>query len=428
MKDVGEPKEHVRLGARLLILVAMLMVMTAFSQFIRTVVGTLAPILRSDLGLDARLLGLANGGFFIAFLVMQLPLGILFDRHGVRRTTAWLTYLAALGSLLGAICAEPWSFIASRILVGIGSAGYFMGTLVVAGNWFRDRRFVSIVSLVYAVSNLGTLAATAPLSLANEAVGWRTVLVVIALVTVIIAVGIHFFVHDFPSHASIPENAATGAGLVEGWREVWRTPGITPILVMAATAYPSMSTLLATWAAPYLADVYHLDSAARGNLLLLFASMQVLGVLGWGQLAAHRAGTSKVIVGCGAGAVLALTSLALWPSPSLFLAAGLFAASCLLGAFGSLVLMEGRQLFPARIAGRGVTAINLAQVGGSAVLPIVTGAIAGWLPAGDGSGSAMGYRLSFGFIAACLLTSVALYSFWRQSGSQTAIATGGKRY
>lgn len=349
---------------------------------------------------------------------MQLPLGVLFDRYGVRSCVVGLTWLAALGSALGAVCIEPWSFVASRVLVGIGSAGYFMGSLVIAGNWFHDRQFVSIVSLIYAVSNLGTLAATAPLSLASDAVGWRAAFVGISALTVIMGIALQLFVRDWPTEAVADQAPSTGDfELIAGWREVWRTPGIAPILIMAATAYPAMSTLLGTWAAPYLADIYDLNSSARGGWLLLFAAMQVIGVLGWGQLAAHYAGTSRVIIGCAASAVLALTSLALWPSPSLPMAASLFAASCLLGAFGSLVLMEGRQLFPPRIAGRGVTSINLAQVGGSAALPIATGGIVGWLPAPDGSGSAIGYRLSFGFIAACLLISLIFYGLaqWAKS-------------
>ena len=35
-------------------------------------------------------------------------------------------------------------------IAGIGSAGYFMGSLVIAGNWFRGRQFVPIVSMIYA--------------------------------------------------------------------------------------------------------------------------------------------------------------------------------------------------------------------------------------------------------------------------------------
>ena len=88
---------------------------------------------------------------------------------------------------------------------------------------------------------------------------------------------------------------------------------------------------------------------------------------------------------------------------------------CLLAAFGSLVMMEGRRLFPEHISGRGITTLNLAQVGGAALLPIVTGAIIGWAPTAAGTGTAIGYRLAFGVIALCLLAGLVAYCRLRPS-------------
>ncbi|HUN51227.1 MAG TPA: MFS transporter [Candidatus Sulfotelmatobacter sp.] len=408
--EVVRDRAELKAGQSSLTLVLMLIAMTAFSQFFRTSVGTIAPELRVDIGLDARLLGLANGSFFIAFLVLQLPLGVLFDRYGVRRCVVALTGLAALGSLWGAYAFDPWSFIASRVLVGIGSAGYFMGALVVAGAWFRDRRFVGVLSWVYALSNIGTLAATAPLSAAAEGIGWRAAFAVIAAITLALGLALHLFLRDSPADATTRlASGGSPAALVDGWREVWRTPGLAPILAMAAIAYASVSTMLGTWAAPYLNDVFGAGPYVRGEWLLVFAVAQVAGTLGWGQIAAHRVGTGWVIVRCAAAGVVVLGLLALWPNPPLWLAAGLVACFCLLASFGSLVMMEGRQLFPEHIAGRGITTVNLSQVGGSALLPVVTGAIIGWAPAAGGEGSALAYRLAFGVIALCLLAGLLAY-------------------
>ncbi len=391
-------------------LVVVLVAMTAFSQFFRTSVGTIAPELRADLGLDARLLGLANGSFFLAFLALQLPLGLLFDRYGVRRCVVALTWVAALGSLWGAYAPGPWSFIVSRVLVGVGSSGYFMGTLVVAGTWFRDRRFVSVLSWVYALSNVGTLAATAPLSSAAQSVGWRITFVGVAVLTAALGIAVSCYLRDSPEDAPPrPPPADTFAGMLDGWREVWHTPGLPPILAMAAIAYASVSTVLGTWASPYLNDVFSAAPVVRGELLLVFAGAQVLGTLGWGQLAAHRVGTTRVIIGCGVAAMIVLALLAAWPAPSLGSAAAMLGAFCLLAASGSLVMMEGRRLFPEHISGRGITTLNLAQVGGAALLPILTGAIIGWAPQAAGSGTEISYRLAFGLIALCLLVGLVAY-------------------
>jgi predicted MFS family arabinose efflux permease len=198
-------------------------------------------------------------------------------------------------------------------------------------------------------------------------------------------------------------------GMLDGWREVWQTPGLPPILAMAAIAYASVSTVLGTWATPYLSDIHGAGPALRGELLLVFAGAQVIGTLGWGQLAAHRVGTSWIIVRCGVAATVALVLLVAWPDPPLGVAAAMLGTFCLLAAFGSLVMMEGRLLFPEHIYGRGITTLNLAQVGGAVRLPMVTGAIIGWAPTAAGTGTTIGYRLAFGVIATCLVVGLAAY-------------------
>jgi predicted MFS family arabinose efflux permease len=285
-----------------------------------------------------------------------------------------------------------------------------MGTLVIAGNWFRDWQFVSVVSWIYALSNLGTLAATAPLSAAADAFGWRTTFIAIAAVTVALGLGVFALVRDFPPEVAARQvRPQTLAELSSGWRDVWQTPGLLGILAMAAVAYPTVSTVLGTWAAPYLADVYRLGSSERGELLLAFAAAGVVSILAWGQIAAHGVGTTRVIVNCGSAATAFLGLLALLPHPPLWLATALLSAVCIFASFGSLVLMEARQLFTQEIAGRGITTVNLAQVGGSAVLPIVTGFVIGLDPAADGAGSASAYRLAFGIVALALLIGLVIY-------------------
>src|SRR3546814_12607527 len=69
-------------GVRLL---AVLTALTVLSQFFRVSNGVIAPGLIRDLGLTPSSPGLANGAFFLALLVMQITVGMRFDRIGPRR-------------------------------------------------------------------------------------------------------------------------------------------------------------------------------------------------------------------------------------------------------------------------------------------------------------------------------------------------------
>ena len=71
--------------------------LTAVSQFYRASLSAIAPEVSHDLGLCPDALRLANGIFFLALGVVQLPVGMVFDRVGPRRTIGALTVLAVAG-------------------------------------------------------------------------------------------------------------------------------------------------------------------------------------------------------------------------------------------------------------------------------------------------------------------------------------------
>ncbi|MFO7483638.1 MFS transporter, partial [Oceanibaculum nanhaiense] len=101
-------------------LLPMLAAITIVSQFFRTSLGVIAPELIQDLSLSPAILGLANGSFYIALFVAQIPVGILFDRIGTRRTVAWLTGIAVAGALLHAVARNGEELVAARLLLGLG--------------------------------------------------------------------------------------------------------------------------------------------------------------------------------------------------------------------------------------------------------------------------------------------------------------------
>jgi MFS family permease len=70
------------------------------SYVFRVVNAVIAPDLVADLGLDAGALGLLTSTYFLTFAAFQLPLGILLDRFGPRRTEALLLLVAAAGAFL----------------------------------------------------------------------------------------------------------------------------------------------------------------------------------------------------------------------------------------------------------------------------------------------------------------------------------------
>jgi predicted MFS family arabinose efflux permease len=264
---------------------------------------------------------------------------------------------------------------------------------------------------VFAASNIGTLAAATPLAWIAATVGWRSGFLGLAAITLLVAVGFLVFVRDRPPEYRGPEPTRESPGkILRGLWEVWRTPGLGPVLSMHFFAYATMLTVLGVWGGPYLYDVHKLDGVARGNVLLAMGVAQILGILAYGPMDRVLRSRKRVVFGGAAISMVLLATLAALAHPPLWLAVSLLIAFCFFCAYGTVIVAQGRALFPDRLAGRGVTTVNMAQCLGLAVLP----AAAGYIVEGFGAGDTA-YRWVFGTLAAGLVLGSFAYVRARDS-------------
>ena len=76
-----------------------------------------------------------------------------------------------------------------------------------------------------------------------------------------------------------------------------------------------------------------------------------------------------------------------------------------------LIATHGRQFYPDRLIGRGISTVNCAVLFGAASLQVLTGAIVQTLARADGTIGELAYRAMFGALAAALVIALACY--WR---------------
>jgi predicted MFS family arabinose efflux permease len=344
------------------------------SQFFRTSLAVIAPELSRDLDLTTQDLGFLSSVWFIAFAVMQIPVGIALDKYGIRKLVAPMVLVAALGALLLAVAPNLEVGILAQVVIGIGCAPVYMGTLVLLTRWYDPARFASLASLVLALGSLGNLMGTAPLAWLAGLIGWRMALVAVAAIVGVSALLVWLFVQDTrdgspaPASGEHPLRALIGTFKVARKRELW------PLMPMALTGYGVMVTVRGLWGGPYLADMFGLDAIERGNVLLLMSIGMIIGPLLYASIE-RRTDRRKLPVLL--GSCITLISLAvLMVTGSLLVAT---VALVLIGCFGSvfnMVMAQGRRFFAPQEMGRGLTLLNGACFAGAALLQALTGQVA----------------------------------------------------
>jgi predicted MFS family arabinose efflux permease len=385
-----------------------LTLLTGLSQFHRSALGVIAPELSADLALTPAMLGAANGMFFAAILVMQLPVGIALDRLGPRLVVAGLSVIAVLGLVLQGLATDGTTLLVARALIGIGCAASFMSAVVLCARWYAGGDMTLALSRIFALSQMGILLAGAPLAWLAGWLGWRDAFLISALLTGLAALAWWRLVQNDPPHKPAP--ARKPESLMEALRgqfSIWRLPGLSRVLALHLVAYAAAATVIGLWAGPYLADVHGLDANARGRALAVMGLAMPIGLLLVGPLEKHFFPRAGLITAGAALSALMLIGLALWPTPPLPVALGLLVGLIFFSSYPVLLVTEARGLFPDHLVGRGATTVNMAQLVGSALLPLLVGMVIGFFPMAEAVRPEAAYRAGFAVLAGSLLLGLA---------------------
>jgi predicted MFS family arabinose efflux permease len=347
--------------------IAILVLGYVLSQFYRAFLAVLAPLLSDAIGADAADLSRASGAWFLAFALMQVPVGWALDKIGPRLTASVLLALGGGGgALMFALAGAPVDIVAAMVLIGIGCSPVYMASLYIFARSYSPAVFATLAAGLIGIGSLGNLAGSAPLAMAAAAFGWRQTVFGLAVLTLFTALAILALVRDPPK----AEGNGRGSLL-----DLLAMPALWPILAIMAVHYAPPVGIRGLWIGPYFADVFGADAALIGRATLIMALAMIVGNFAYGPLD-RLVGTRKwVILPGNLLATGALFSLWAWPDASVSLSIALLAALGLFGASFGVVMAHGRALFPAHLAGRGVTLLNLFGIGGAGLMQVATGRI-----------------------------------------------------
>jgi MFS family permease len=87
-------------------------------------------------------LGNLAASYFYAYLILQIPAGLLLDRFGPRRMTTLAIAVCALGSLVFAKADTLFVASVGRFLTGAGAAFAAVNCLKLIANWFPYKHFL----------------------------------------------------------------------------------------------------------------------------------------------------------------------------------------------------------------------------------------------------------------------------------------------
>ena len=134
---------------------ALVCIFYAYEFFLRIIPSLLVDVLQTQY--HATAVGIASfaTSYFVAYVVLQIPAGLLFERYSFRWISALGLLLCIAGTLLFTSAHVLWLGLFGRFILGCGSAFAFIGAISFIRMYFPEKFFTFLIAIVISV---GTIA------------------------------------------------------------------------------------------------------------------------------------------------------------------------------------------------------------------------------------------------------------------------------
>ena len=174
-------------NARWLRLIPVAMIVYVISFMDRTNISYAFEGMGRDLGIDKTAQGLAGGIFFIGYLFLQIPGGMLAERWSAKRFVGIMIVLWGAMAMLEGAVQNFTQLLIVRFLLGVAEGGIWPAILVLISHWFPSGERARAYAFWMANLALSSII-TQPLSGAIvSAVGWRGLFVIEGVLPFLIA-------------------------------------------------------------------------------------------------------------------------------------------------------------------------------------------------------------------------------------------------
>jgi len=158
----------------------------SLSHFLQLALPPLFPLLRVEFDVSWTLLGALVGTFYVASGIVQFGAGFAVDRAGARPVLLTGMSLAVGGTLLASLAPGPWWLFPAAAIMGVGNGVFHPADFAILNASVEPKRLGHAYSMHGVGGNLGYALAPIVSFGIGAAFGWRTALVVMGLIGLVV--------------------------------------------------------------------------------------------------------------------------------------------------------------------------------------------------------------------------------------------------
>lgn len=260
--------------------------------------------------------------YFYAYLLLQIPAGLLLDRFGPRKTTTIAIAFCSIGGLIFAWSGSLFVAGIGRFVTGIGAAFAAVNCLKLIANWFPFRQFAFMAGLMMTMAMLGAVGGQAPLAAFIQKFEWRQAIEIISIAGLILAALFWIVVRDrAPDHSREKNLTSEKISIFDSLRKIFKNPQSWWLSIYSGFAFAPVMVFGGLWGVSFIGQSFQLDHNIAAQMVSLIFIGFAIGapVFGWFS---DWLGRRRIVMIWGTiVALLSITTVVYAPGISVFMLA-----------------------------------------------------------------------------------------------------------
>jgi predicted MFS family arabinose efflux permease len=238
-----------------------------YQYILRISPGVLINEIRHDFYMNADEFAILGSMYYYGYSLMQVPLGVIIDKVGIRRTALCSIFLCIAGTLLFAFTRDPMIAYISRFIAGVGAASSFMSVLKLSNDYLPVKLRSVAIGAALTAGAVGALITGAPLNyLLKQFSSWQVAFVIFATTGLFIWLLAFFYLPA--QKREIGVNQKQAYNIKNSLLKIIKTKPIMIYAFIAIGLYAPLSVMGDLWGTAFLMKKLSLSREIASPILM----------------------------------------------------------------------------------------------------------------------------------------------------------------
>lgn len=344
-----------------------------YQYILRVSPGVMVDNIRSYFRITAEEFATLGALYLLGYSILQIPLGIIVDRIGVKKMCLYSIAICIFGSLLFTASQHFWMAQLSRFIIGVGSASAFMCALKFIADHFPPGNRGFLMGGTLALGTVGAIISGKSAAYVSSHSDWHDVMIFSAGVGIIVFILIAWILKSHNSDVVEKLNRKSLNDILLNIWEILKNKNVMIYAVLAVGLYTPLSALADLWGTAFLKQKYGLSNVDAAEISQSMYIGLTAGSLFLPWIAEKLRKLNQAIIICSIGILITFTCILYGP---IINTTALISLLILLGFFcGAEMMCFTGVLYSARKVESGeiIGVVNTMNMLGGAILQQLVG-------------------------------------------------------